>query len=125
METTESEHTCPAGTEQPQHESHEEPGCSGACSHSDECIEIEFEASKALSKKLLSDLRRSGRVPQLDGNHDTSSSEDDYDDDEDGNDDDEDKEEGDDEGEEEVSIHCCQTFFCILKHFKTFTYLMH
>ncbi|KAL4237333.1 Transcription initiation factor IIA subunit 1 [Mactra antiquata] len=84
---------------------HEEPNCLGACGQSNDCIDIEFEASNALSKKLLSDLKRSGRVPQLDGNHDTSSSEDDYDDDDDGNDDDEEKEDGDEEVEEEEPLN--------------------
>ncbi|XP_053408446.1 transcription initiation factor IIA subunit 1-like [Mercenaria mercenaria] len=109
IDTPNTEHSCTDthNTEQPCSSRDSEPGCSGACGCCRQEVEIEFEASKALSKKLAQDIKRSTkrRVPQLDGNHDTSSSEDDDYDDDDGNDDDEDKEDGEEEGEEEEPLN--------------------
>lgn len=97
----------PDSTEQDCSSHDTESICSGACgSCEQQSVGIEFEASRALSKKLAKDIKRSikNRVPQIDGNHDTSSSEDDDYDDDDGDGDDDDKEEGDEEGEEEVRV---------------------
>lgn len=99
MCTTTTEHKCMDITSSEQASSSHNSGACGACKTE---VEIEFEATGALSKKLMRDMKHS-RVPQLDGNHDTSSSEDDDYDDDDGNDDDDDeKEDGEEEGEEEV-----------------------
>ncbi|XP_060582070.1 transcription initiation factor IIA subunit 1-like [Ruditapes philippinarum] len=108
-DTTDTEHrdTDTLNTEQPCSSQDSEPSCSGACGCYKQEVEIEFEASKAMSKKLARDIKRSikSRVPQLDGNHDTSSSDDDDYDDDDGNDDDDEKEDGEEEGEEEEPLN--------------------
>lgn len=115
-QTVKSDHTCCKVEDDTEHSCktfpsepivsglHIESECPGATGSS---VEIEFEATGALSKKLAKDVRRHarGRVPQFDGNHDTSSSEDDYDDDDDGNDDEEEKDEGEEEGEEEEPLN--------------------
>ncbi|KAH3844466.1 transcription initiation factor IIA subunit 1-like isoform X2 [Dreissena polymorpha] len=80
----------------------------GASGGDNELVDIEIEVSPKLGQRLCRDLNRQkvgGRIPQLDGKHDTSSSEGDFDDDDDNNDDDDDKEEAEDEGEEEEPLN--------------------
>lgn len=73
-------------------------------------VEFELDMSQKLSRRLRQDLRHRRKVkkqvPQLDGNHDTSSSEDDnFDDDDDDDKDDDDKDDEEDEGEEEEPLN--------------------